>query len=122
MILIVEDDIDIRETLTDVFERSGYRTASAVNGQDACDFLQKSPEMPKLILLDLMMPVMDGFGFREQQLKNPKWKDIPVLVVTAGGNAAQKAEQMGVKNWLQKPIALEALLDKVGELLSPDLQ
>jgi CheY-like chemotaxis protein len=117
LILIVEDDHDIREALAEALERAGYRTAGAGNGQEAYDFLLATQELPSLILLDLMMPVMDGWGFREQQLKHVRWKEIPVLVITAGGNAAQKAANMRAQGWLQKPIPLDTLLKAVKELL-----
>src|SRR5262245_59582395 len=78
-VLIIEDDPDIREALAEILEDEGYATVLAGNGREALDHLAKS-EMPALILLDLMMPIMDGWQFRDEQRRSPSYAAIPVVV------------------------------------------
>src|SRR5687767_4763614 len=82
-ILVVDDDRDIRESLIDVLEGQGYLVSGAENGQDALEYLRHAPALPELILLDVMMPLMNGIQFRAAQRKNPVWIGIRVLVMTA---------------------------------------
>jgi CheY-like chemotaxis protein len=110
-VLIVDDDDDIRETITVVLEDEGYSVASAANGEEALQYLRAdATELPQLILLDLMMPVMDGIEFRAEQQKDPALATIPVVVITASGNAKERAKTMRVTAMIQKPIALDTLL------------
>ena len=90
-ILIVEDDHDVAQSVAEVLEASGYGTGIAANGLEALDYLQTHTQTD-LILLDMMMPVMDGWQFREEQRKLPAFDSIPVVIVTADGNARGKAE------------------------------
>src|SRR3954470_23175677 len=83
-VLVVDDDQDIREALCDLLADAGYRAASVANGKEALIYL-KSGELPCVILLDLMMPVMDGWEFRRQQQGDPRLSKIPVVVITAAG-------------------------------------
>src|SRR3982074_3818832 len=89
-ILVVEDDPDIRAALTQILSDDGYAVATAANGQEAIDHLRRTSP-PALILLDLMMPVMDGWQFRSHQKQDPALKSIPVVIVTADGSAQNKA-------------------------------
>lgn len=115
-ILVVEDDRDIRESLIEVLEDEGYVVASAGDGREALDLLQHASPPPELIVLDLMMPVMSGYQFREEQLKRPAFAAIPVLVVTADANARAKAESLAVAGFVRKPLEIVALLDLVRRL------
>src|SRR5688572_18631294 len=109
-ILVIEDDKDIREALHDSLHMIGYRVQVASNGQEALDVLGRM-EPPCLILLDLMMPIMDGWEFRAKQKNIPKIANIPVVVVSADGNAKLKASKMNAQDGLTKPIDFEALFD-----------
>ncbi len=110
-VLIVDDDDDIRETITIVLEDEGYSVASAANGEEALAYLRAgTTSLPQLILLDLMMPVMDGIEFRAEQQKDPRLAAIPVVVITASGNATARAKTMRANAMIQKPIALDTLL------------
>ena len=113
-VLIVEDDLDIREALSQVLEFEGYPVATAVNGEEALKYLANS-EPPGLILLDLMMPVMDGWQFRLEQKKHPEWSQIPVVIVSADGQVGQKAASIGASGYLKKPVELDTLLDTVAQ-------
>src|SRR5690606_13804277 len=81
-ILVVEDDQDIRESVVEILEDEGHRVSAAADGREALERLQRAQPRPDLILLDLMMPVMNGFQFREEQLKRPELAGIPVVVDT----------------------------------------
>jgi CheY-like chemotaxis protein len=111
-IMIVEDDYDVRDALVQVLEYEGYRVASAANGQEAIDRLRDGLS-PGLILLDLMMPVMDGRQFRARQMEDPSLAAIPVIIISADGRVDQKAAAMGVAAFLKKPIEVDSLLDLI---------
>src|SRR5262245_3958654 len=108
-ILLVEDDHDIRDALGQILEEEGYRVYGAGNGREALDFLASSP-VPSLILLDLMMPVMNGWQFREEQLKDKRLAPVPVIVISADPNLQPKASTLNAAAILRKPIALDDLL------------
>src|SRR5438046_2792257 len=83
-ILVVEDDPYIRESIQELLELESYTVACAANGKEALDYLEKIGNgLPQLILLDLMMPVMDGFEFRRQQVTSPVLSKIPLIVMSA---------------------------------------
>ena len=111
-ILVVEDDTSIRELLVELLESEGYSVASAVNGLEGIRYLQ-SNENPHLILIDLMMPVMDGYSFRTEQLKNSEWSKIPVVVMSAEANAKEKMKNFGITAFLSKPVELDTILKTV---------
>ena len=112
LILVVDDDRDIRDSLIETLEDHGYRAAGAANGIEALAVLRASPERPCLILLDLMMPVMDGQEFREEQLKNPVWAEIPVIVISAYGDVEAQARTLSAE-YMRKPLGLRPLIDVV---------
>lgn len=109
-ILVVDDDADIREALVDVLSDHGYRASAVSNGREALETLRRSSLLPNLILLDLMMPVMDGTQFRREQLQDPALRDVPVIVISAGNDLDQHAGTVGVADTMRKPIDLERLL------------
>ena len=111
-ILIVEDDHDVAQSVAEVLESSGYGTGIAANGREALDYLEKNTQTD-LILLDMMMPVMDGWQFREEQRKLPAFDSIPVVIVTADGNARGKAEAIQAAGLVSKPVTIDGLLDEV---------
>jgi CheY-like chemotaxis protein len=80
-VLLVEDDQPTREMMVRTLEKAGWQVSEAGNGREALDQLDR--QKPKLILLDLMMPVMDGFDFLLEMRANAEWQDIPVIVLTA---------------------------------------
>jgi len=111
VVLIVDDDPDISETIAFMLDERGYRSERAANGKEALERLRRPPR-PQLILLDLTMPVMDGREFRRRQLASPELASIPVVVVTADATAKDHI-RMQTPGWLVKPIALDTLLDTV---------
>ncbi len=113
-VLIVEDDDDIRGSLRDLLEEEGYDVAEAANGREALAQLHGGVH-PFLILLDLMMPVMNGWEFREAQTRDPEISAIPVVVVSADRGVAEKAASIQAADYLQKPIRFDKLLGLVGK-------
>jgi CheY-like chemotaxis protein len=111
-ILIVEDDFDIREVLTEVLVDEGYCVAGAANGKEGLALLNAGGR-PKIVLLDLMMPVMSGWQFVAEQRKNHALAGIPVVVVSADGNLQQKAASLKASGFLRKPVEIDDLLEVV---------
>ena len=111
-ILVVEDDIELRDALGQLLEAEGYVVEYALDGGEALDRLEV-PEPPCLILLDLMMPRVDGWQFRAAQVRNPRMAAIPVIVCSGAGNVGDKAASLGIPSYLQKPLDPDALLDLV---------
>lgn len=117
LVLVVDDDPDICETLQTVLEVSGYRVAAAGNGREALRTL-RSGVRPCLVLLDLMMPVMNGLEFRAEQSSDPAIAAVPVVVVSGDHGVAEKATAMGLEG-LSKPIDIDDLLQVVGRFCGP---
>ncbi|WP_394838997.1 response regulator [Pendulispora rubella] len=111
-VLVVDDDVDIRETISMILEDEGYAVACASNGREALEYLREH-QAPNLILLDLMMPVMDGVEFCNRQRQDPRIAEIPVVIVTASGQAKEQCAALNVKAFIYKPLALDTLLEKV---------
>ncbi len=108
-ILVVEDDGDIRSGLVSVLEDEGYAVLSAGDGEQALRML-RAGQRPFVILLDLMMPVMDGRQFRQAQLAEPALAPIPVVVLTAEPASRLAGRVPGALATLGKPFELRALL------------
>jgi CheY-like chemotaxis protein len=109
LIIVVEDDLDIRATLHEFLSLEGYRVESFPNGKEALARLHIAPE-PCLILLDLMMPVMDGAEFMVEFSKFPA-AIVPIPVFLVSGTAsAEESERMGCYGFMKKPVDLEVLL------------
>jgi two-component system response regulator MprA len=115
-LLVVDDDLDIRDALQDVFELEGYAVLLAADGLEALAQLRQVETPPGLILLDLMMPRMDGFAFREALRHDAALSDIPVLVASADLDIKGAAEGLDVAGWLRKPLDLSELLSAVKRL------
>lgn len=109
-ILVIEDEPDLLDALTDLLADEGYAVSGASNGADALNFLADRPA-PDLILLDLMMPVMNGFDFREAQCRDPRLQAIPTVALTASPDSRVRA--LDVPAWLAKPLSIDALLDTI---------
>jgi CheY-like chemotaxis protein len=111
-ILIVEDDADLREALSEVLRDEGYAVTSAADGQEALDRLRRELR-PALILLDLTMPVMNGWQFRAEQRQDPDLSEIPVVVLSAGEHLAEQMQPLEIEDFVRKPIELGHLLRKI---------
>ena len=109
-VLIVEDDPDARDTLADLLQLYGYAVATANNGREALEYLAFSPA-PCLILLDLMMPVMDGWEFLRQQQHESRFAAIPVVVLSGVVGARHTVHSEAAVGYLPKPLDLRSLTD-----------
>jgi CheY-like chemotaxis protein len=111
-VLIVEDDDGAREALSDCLEMEGFKVAAVCNGKEALDYLHSAPP-PKVILLDLFMPVMTGWEFRDAQKKDAAIAEIPVVVVTAFGAAI--THKIDADLVMHKPLDLDRLVSVIRE-------
>jgi CheY-like chemotaxis protein len=105
-VLVVDDDPDIRESLREVLEDEGYDVACVGNGREALDHLKAAKPRPCVILLDLMMPVMDGWQFRREQKLDADIADIPLVVITATG---KRPVLIDAAELVMKPLDLSQL-------------
>jgi CheY-like chemotaxis protein len=108
-VLVVDDDPDIRESLREVLEDEGYSVTCVGNGRDALEHLRTAAR-PCVILLDLMMPVMDGWQFRKEQKKIPEIADIPLIVITATG---KRPVLVDAEELVMKPLDLNRLFEAI---------
>lgn len=115
-ILIIEDDVEIRHSLQEVLELEGYEIILANNGREALDLLQIAHTLPTAILLDMMMPIMNGYEFRSLQLADEKIANIPTAILSAEGNLDAKVKELGVQFVLKKPIDLDNLLTTLEQM------
>jgi two-component system chemotaxis response regulator CheY len=113
LVLVVDDDPDILQTLGLCLSSEGYRVLMAANGKEALEILDR--EHPSVILLDLMMPVMDGWQF-VQELEHRGRRDVPLLILSADRSVQGHAQQLRANGHLAKPFDLDELLGKVQQL------
>jgi len=109
-ILVVDDDPDIRETMIEVLEEAGYLAVGAADGVEALAQLRDPEDRWCVVLLDLMMPNMDGRTFRSEQLQDPGIAPIPVVIVSAMSDVAEAAEELQVAAHVNKPVRLSELV------------
>jgi CheY-like chemotaxis protein len=108
----VDDHESTREAFALILQGVGYRVRTADNGRDALDQLQGG-EHPCVIVLDLMMPVMDGWQFRQAQKADARLADIPVVVCSAAGELPRRAGDLGAADYLSKPVDPRDLVEVV---------
>jgi CheY-like chemotaxis protein len=117
-ILIVDDAEEILATMAEFLRDEGYEVACALSGRDALRVLQATQALPDLILLDLMMPDMDGHEFREEQQRSSRLSHIPVLLMSAGTDLMTRAVELGARGYLKKPFRdLPTILDAIRRCL-----
>jgi CheY-like chemotaxis protein len=109
-VLIVEDDADLREMMAQLLSLEGFHTAAVANGREALEYLHHG-DAPDLILLDLMMPVMDGWEFRRHQQADPALADVPVIVLSALDQS--RTADVSAHAFLKKPLDFDRLLELV---------
>jgi len=110
-VLIVDDDFALRDALCAALEGEGFAVAAVSNGREALEYL-RSGARPSLVLLDLMMPIMNGWEFRAEQRQDPELADIPVVVLSAFARSGDE-ELRGIGQFLRKPFQLADLLAAV---------
>lgn len=112
-ILLVEDDRDLREIVSEILEGGGYDVVAATNGQEGLDLLRESVadgQPPRLVLLDLTMPVKDGFEFITEQQQTPELAKVPVIAMSADNAITEKLAGFRTSGHLKKPVEIDALL------------
>jgi CheY-like chemotaxis protein len=112
-VLVVEDDADIRESVRELLESEGLTVSVAANGREALAHLNEAETLPDLVLLDLMMPVMDGFAFRERQRADTRLAGIPVVVLSANPKLDARHDLLDARAYLTKPCDIDLLLATV---------
>jgi CheY-like chemotaxis protein len=117
-VMVIEDNPDIQEALGDAFLHAGIAAVFAADGHEALAYL-RSHDPPGLILLDLMMPRMDGMQFRAEQLRDPALADIPVVLLSADGKLDERVKAMSPAGYLAKPVQLVDLLEMVTRYCEP---
>src|SRR3954465_450681 len=120
VVLVVEDEPDWREALAGILEDASYRVLCAANGAEALTLLEQHQGRCDVILLDLMMPVMNGWDFRSKQLRNPLLADIPVLLMSAGARLAAAHDDLQAAGYLNKPVSAEDVVEQL-ERMRPAL-
>jgi CheY-like chemotaxis protein len=113
LVLVVDDDPDILDAICDILVGEGYRVARAKHGLEALAAIDR--ERPALVLLDLMMPVMDGVAFAQALRRRERDRGVPIVVISADGNPG-KAAAIGARAFLAKPFDIDALLVEVASI------
>jgi CheY-like chemotaxis protein len=116
IVLVVEDEAPARVGMEQLLRGAGYHAVGAANGQDALDLLRAGVRA-RVIILDLMMPIMDGWAFRREQLRDPQLAHIPVIVLSALHHGWVE----GIPATVPKPVDVGRLLDELHDVLSPPL-
>jgi CheY-like chemotaxis protein len=115
-ILVVDDDGDFREALSEVLTEAGYPVQQAENGEVA--LARTAEEAPGIVLLDLKMPVLDGWGVMERMRSDPRSSAIPILVLSAYG-FEWEAELLGAQGYIPKSVGMEEILERVRRAAGP---
>jgi len=115
-VLVVDDDADVRELLRVALSADGYNVATVGNGRDALHHLRSHADTC-IIVLDVLLPVMDGVQFRTAQLRDRSLAWIPVVLMSALDDAARRARELGARRFIRKPLNLDevrAVLRHIG--------
>jgi two-component system, chemotaxis family, chemotaxis protein CheY len=111
-VLIIDDNDEIRILLKTLLTRAGFKVETAEDGQAGLDYLASCTELPDVILLDLIMPRMDGYKFREIQVQDERMGRIPVIVMTAN-QMQDGSKNLNGLEYLRKPIQIEDLITSI---------
>jgi CheY-like chemotaxis protein len=113
LVMIVEDDADTLDALNALLTQFGFDTLLAQNGREALEKLRAAARLPCVIILDLLMPEMDGWQFRTEQQADPALRAIPVVIVTADVRGGSRAKAAGAVAFIPKPVDIEKLMGSV---------
>lgn len=114
-VLIIEDESSIRDNIVEMFELKGIEVGAAQNGEEALALLNTF--IPNIVLCDLMMPVMNGFEFIESFKSDPKFKNIPVIFVSARAEVSEREKAMdaGASDFITKPFTFQDIFEKLAK-------
>jgi two-component system, chemotaxis family, chemotaxis protein CheY len=118
-VLVVDDTDAIREIVVELLSDEGYRTAGAPHGKAALAYLASGPWLPRLILLDLMMPVMNGWQFAQALRAHSVYVSIPIILMSAGANVHEARRALNVVGAVPKPLDFDHLCALVRQCLGP---
>jgi chemosensory pili system protein ChpA (sensor histidine kinase/response regulator) len=107
-VLVVDDNCDVRDALRMMLESEGLSVETAADGEEALQRMRESP--PAVVLLDLNMPHLDAYGFREQQRRDPELMKVPVLLYSGAADVEEAAAALGIQAWFAKPFDLDRIL------------
>jgi two-component system chemotaxis response regulator CheY len=110
VLLIVDDNRELRETLAEFLSLKGHAVECAANGREAVQLIADPETRPELILLDLLMPVLDGWGFLAERAREPLLADVPVVILSACEEVTEKAKEAGAVAVVRKPVEPQTLL------------
>jgi CheY-like chemotaxis protein len=116
-ILVVDDDLDVRVLLADLLRGEGYDVATASDGAEALDYLRAATTLPCLILLDLVMPNVDGWQFIEDRRNDPRLAPIPVVLISGHVAARETARSLGLASYVEKPFGVASLREMLARVL-----
>jgi CheY-like chemotaxis protein len=115
-VLVVEDDFDIRESIAEALDDAGFRVATAAHGLEALSYLRGAADLPAVILLDLMMPVMSGFELVAELRGDARLAGIPIVLLSGDAQVSEAAKRLAAVAWIKKPTSVDKLvttLDRV---------
>jgi CheY-like chemotaxis protein len=115
-VLVVDDDLDLREIVADVLTHAGYETLCAEHGSAALEVLRRE-DAPDVILLDMMMPVMNGLSFAKEMRKDARIADIPIVTFSAQADHERAAQTIRAAASLKKPVKMKELLSVLGDVI-----
>jgi CheY-like chemotaxis protein len=115
LILLVEDDFVLRSSLSEFLEGEGFRVDCCADGREAYRRLHHPPR-PNLILLDIMLPYLDGYELRALQQKTPLIAEIPVIAISAHDLDAQSIDELGLSPTFRKPLDVDSLVSRIRDL------
>jgi CheY-like chemotaxis protein len=115
-ILVVDDDADFRDALYEVLSEAGYPVQQAGNGEEA--LLKIADEIPGIVLLDLKMPVLDGWGVMERMRQDKRWTGIPILILSAYG-FEWESELTGAQGYIPKSVGMDEILERIRRAAGP---
>lgn len=117
-VLIIDDEPDVRELFQDILQGAGFDAVSAESGAEGLEILRTDPRI-RVVLLDLLMPEMDGWRFRHHQLSQPQYAAIPTVIVTGAPLGGVAHEQLQAADYLSKPVSRERLIGTVAKYCDP---
>jgi CheY-like chemotaxis protein len=115
-VLVVDDEVEAREALSAVLRSKGYAVAQAANGLEAIQYLRATTRPTRLILLDLQMPEMDGWGFMAELKKDARLAETPVVLLSGRRNLSEDARALGAVGHLEKPVRIDQLFETVASI------
>lgn len=117
-VLVVDDDPAIRGLVAEALRSEGYTVDLAAHGREALDAMRA--RKPATVILDLMMPIMDGFSFMDACQREALCPDVPIVVISAARDALKNLREQPVDAWIQKPFDLDHLVQTVARYASPN--